>query len=195
MRRMHLSLLVAALVTASSAAVAIAGSSYGHGDDERGSASAHATLIDPEGNQVGQVAFKQLSANGPVAVKARADGLTPGFHGFHVHAVGKCEPPTFTSAGPHLGAPELVHDDHLGDLPVLLVREDGSAYGEAVTDRFTIADLRDADGSAVMIHANADNYANIPDRYRSSASDRPGPDAQTLEGGDSGGRIACGEVG
>jgi superoxide dismutase, Cu-Zn family len=55
------------------------------------------------------------------------------------------------------------------------------------TDRFSIADLRDADGSAVMVHSGADNFANIPARYG-------GPDQETLSTGDAGSRLACGVV-
>jgi len=57
------------------------------------------------------------------------------------------------------------------------------------TDRFGIDTLRDTDGSAVMIHAGADNHGNIPTRY---APD--GPDQVTRDTGDSGARIACGPV-
>jgi Cu-Zn family superoxide dismutase len=56
-----------------------------------------------------------------------------------------------------------------------------------------LPDLFDLDGSAVIVHADSDNYANIPDRYRSS-NGQPGPDAETLEAGDSGSRVACGVV-
>jgi Cu-Zn family superoxide dismutase len=121
-----------------------------------------------------------------VWVFARVEDLPAGFHGFHIHAVGMCQPP-FTSAGGHFNPAGTTHRDCAGDLPVLLVNEDGSGALAAVTDRFSVSDLRDADGSAVIVHELADNYANIPARYR-------GPDADTLATGDSGGRIACGVV-
>ena len=74
-------------------------------------------------------------------------------------------------------------------MPVLLVNADGTARASLRTDRFALADLLDADGSAIIIHAKADNYANIPtDRYD------PDPDEMTLATGDSGGRAACGVV-
>ena len=44
------------------------------------------------------------------------------------------------------------------------VTSDGHAYSSFVTDRFVLADLRDTDGSAVMVHASRDNFANIPER-------------------------------
>ena len=54
----------------------------------------------------------------------------------------------------------------------------------------TLAQIFDADGAAIIIHAGADNFANIPARY--SAGGVPGPDAATLATGDSGSRVACG---
>jgi Cu-Zn family superoxide dismutase len=128
------------------------------------------------------------------------DGLPPGFHGFHVHAIGVCEPdsanPTdpsmtgdFLSAGGHLGAGESDHGEHPGDLPTLYVGASGTGSLTVVLDALTFADLTDDDGSAVMVHEARDNYANIPERY---AAD--GPDEMTLNTGDAGGRIACGPV-
>jgi Cu/Zn superoxide dismutase len=78
---------------------------------------------------------------------------------------------------------------HEGDLPSLLVKRNGTATLRATTDRFTLGDLRDRDGSAVMVHAGADNYANIPPRYAPT-----GPDQETLDTGDSGDRVACGRI-
>jgi Cu-Zn family superoxide dismutase len=70
----------------------------------------------------------------------------------------------------------------------LYIQADGTGTLRFETDRFTVADLFDADGAAVMIHALPDNFANIPTRYV------PEPDAMTLNTGDAGGRVACGQV-
>lgn len=148
--------------------------------------SAEAKLHDTNGNQVGKARFTQ-EGNGNVAVHVHVHGLPPGFHGFHVHAVGECNAP-FTSAGGHLDLDGHTHRDHSGDLPVLLVKADGTAQAKFNTDRFAVADLFDGDGSALIVHANPDNYANIPDRYVAA------PDATTLATGDAGARIACGVV-
>lgn len=147
--------------------------------------SAEAKLYDTNGNQVGKARLTQ--EEGRVAVHVRVHDLPPGFHGFHVHAVGECNPP-FTSAGGHFDLNARTHRDHSGDLPVLLVNSDGTANAKVNTDRFVVADLFDADGSAMIIHASPDNYANIPNRYVAE------PDATTLATGDAGGRIACGVV-
>jgi Cu-Zn family superoxide dismutase len=74
-------------------------------------------------------------------------------------------------------------------MPGLLVSSGGRAEARFITDRFSLAQLRDADGSAAMVHGLPDNEANIPvDRYD------PDPDAMTLATGDAGPRIACGVV-
>lgn len=148
--------------------------------------SAQVKLYDRAGNQVGSVRFIQ-QGHGNVVIQANVHDLPPGFHGFHVHAVGECISP-FTSAGGHFDLGGHTHKNHSGDFPVLLVNADGTANAKFNTDRFTVADLFDGNGSALIIHANPDNYANIPTRYVAA------PDATTLATGDAGDRIACGVI-
>jgi Cu-Zn family superoxide dismutase len=168
------------------------------GAEQREADELSATLVDPAGTQVGMVIFEDETEGTEVSVDV--DGLPPGFHGFHVHAIGVCEPdsanPTdpsmtgdFLSAGGHIGAGESDHGEHPGDLPTLYVAASGTGSLTVVLDALTFADLTDDDGSAVMVHEARDNYANIPERY---AAD--GPDEMTLNTGDAGGRIACGPV-
>lgn len=83
------------------------------------------------------------------------------------------------------------HKDHNGDFPVLLANTNGTAKTEFVTDRFKIKDLFDADGSAVIVHANPDNYANIPVGYTPASADVTNTTQAT---GDAGARFACGVV-
>jgi Cu-Zn family superoxide dismutase len=128
--------------------------------------------------------------------------LTPGFHGFHIHSVGKCEansvaptggePGDFNSAGAHYQAPGHTGHPASGDLTSLEIRSDGSAKLVTTTDAFTAADLRGAEGSALIIHQDPDNFGNIPPRYTHDGV--PGPDEQTLATGDSGKRVACGVI-
>lgn len=157
-----------------------------------------ARLVDADGAEVGAVTLSEDDEGTQVSVEAA--GLPPGFHGFHVHAVGVCEPDSaspadpsmtgdFLSAGGHLGAAEADHGRHAGDLPVLYVGQSGTGELTAVTDALALADLTDDDGSAVMVHAGPDNYANVPERYAPA-----GPDEMTRGTGDAGGRIACGVV-
>jgi Cu-Zn family superoxide dismutase len=154
--------------------------------------AASARLTDAAGNHVGTVKFTP-GPGGGTAVRLSAEGLTTGFHGFHVHAVGQCVPP-FTSAAGHLNPTAAPHGDHAGDMPPLLVAQDGTAKAWFTTDRFTVPDLMDSDGSAVIVHAGPDNLANIPTRYHSHTYDVFGPDQDTLATGDAGGRVACGVV-
>ncbi len=166
------------------------------GTDRRhpGSSALQVELYGLDGSAVGWVTMREVRDK--LVVKGVARGLTPGFHGFHVHAVGVCDPaaPTgpFTTAGGHYAGALPNHGDHAGDLPSLLVMTDGTAYSSFATDRFDLDDLRDTDGSAVMVHAGRDNFANIPTRY--TAGGVAGPDATTLATGDAGGRVACGVI-
>jgi len=167
----------------------LAGGLLAQGGKPRSKSTERATLINEAGRALGKIQFDQDGGRGPTKVSVEARGLPPGFHGFHVHAVAKCEAPGFTSAGPHLNPAGAPHAGHAGDMPVLLVGRDGTATAFFTTDRLSLRHLRDADGSAVIVHALPDNYANIPtDRYE------PDPDAATLDTGDSGARIACAAV-
>ncbi len=158
-------------------------------------------LTGADGAQIGPVTLTEES--GAVKVTAELEGLEPGFHGFHIHETGACDPdavvegePTpFGSAEGHYTKGSEGHGEHSGDMPPLLVKEDGTVATTFTTDRYTLADIQDADGSAVMVHADPDNSANIPaDRYRSKGAGKV-PDQMTLDTGDSGDRVACGVVG
>lgn len=168
-------------------------------DAAAGDAAASATLMDPEGTEVGTATFTESAAG--FDVDAQVQGLDPGFYGFHIHGVGECEPDSaapddpegdtgpFLSAGGHLGGDEAEHPGHAGDLPSLLVTDAGEGRLAFTTDRITLEDLTDEDGAALMVHDGQDNYANIPERY---APD--GPDEDSLGTGDAGGRLACGVI-
>lgn len=67
--------------------------------------------------------------------------------------------------------------------------ESGRAAMSFETDRLTAENLRDDNGSALMIHSGPDNYANIPERYAPE-----GPDEDTRSTGDAGSRLACGVI-
>lgn len=183
-----------ALVGCAVAGVVLAGAALSQGllaqgADRYDKRVARATLVDAAGKRVGVVRFQRPGKGRALRVTVSARGLSPGFHGFHVHTVGKCEGPTFMTAGPHLNPTNAKHPGHSGDMPGLLVDGAGRAEARFTTDRFSLAQLRDADGSAAMVHGLPDNEANIPkDRYD------PDPDEMTLATGDAGPRIACGLV-
>lgn len=143
-------------------------------------------LHDRDGEEVGTA--KLIQEDDGVIIAVEAQNIEPGFHGFHIHETGLCEPP-FTSAGGHYNPERKDHPYHAGDLPSLLVNRDGGAYMVVMTDRFSLEDLLEGDGTALIIHEKPDNFANIPQRYVSE------PDEDTLATGDAGGRIACGVIG
>jgi Cu-Zn family superoxide dismutase len=150
--------------------------------------SASAILRTAAGASVGDVMFTQ--EGGRVMLDVTVSGLPAGFHGFHIHNVGQCNAPDFASAGSHFDMMAMDNAPmHAGDLPSLLVNQDGTASLDVATDRFSVEDLLDGAGTAVVVHADPDNFANIPSRYA------PVPDATTLATGDAGARIACGVIG
>jgi Cu-Zn family superoxide dismutase len=165
---------------------------YGSGDGT--SSSRNHVKVELRGANGASIGFVKLTKQGgKVIVRGEVSGLTPGFHGFHVHSVGQCVAP-FTSAGGHYNPGGTGHGSHAGDMPTLLVLDDGSAEAQFATDRFAINELFDADGSAIIVHAAPDNLANIPTRYQSTTEGVFGPDSATLATGDAGGRVACGVV-
>lgn len=189
--RMRTKVMAVALATSVALGGAFVASAHG------GKPEAKAVLLDATGANRGTVWLQE--EDGMVNVRAVVSGLTPGFHGFHIHAVGTCDPSIpagqtspFTSAGGHFNPSGATHASHAGDQPVLLVNADGTASSRFASDRYEVGDLFDADGSALIVHAFADNYANISTRY--SAAGVPGPDAATLATGDAGGRVLCGVI-
>jgi len=117
-----------------------------------------------------------------VVVTVSAKGLTPGLHGVHLHAVGKCEP-DFTAAGGHFDPgpesntdPDANHPYHMGDLPNLRVGQDGSGTLRARTTRVTLSEgplsVFDKDGTAIIIHGNEDKGITGPPKSGVSGGPR-----------------------
>ena len=168
-----------------------------------------ATLLDKDGVEVGHVVFKgkgQHVTRVSVHLHAGAAAFgTSDFHGFHVHTIGVCNPDpaatpapaapaVFGSAGGHWNPTGATHGSHTGDMPSVLMAATGKADAEFATDRFDVRELLDSNGSAVVLHAGRDNFANIPSVYSSGDPAVPGPNAATNGTGDAGGRYACGVV-
>lgn len=160
------------------AAACLAGFPAAAQDD---SPTASGTFIDAQGREIG-TAVLTGTPNG-VLIRVEAEGLPAGSHGFHIHQTGICEPPEFTSAGGHYNPTGESHGfftqgAHAGDLPNVTVAGDGTLAHEALAPGVTIAGenaLLDDDGSALVIHADPDDYRTDPS-------------------GESGGRIACAAV-
>lgn len=165
-----------------------------------------AEIKSPNGTQIAAATIDFSGGFATVTVQTTGPGaLTPGSHGMHIHAVGKCEansvaptggaPGDFLSAGGHFqGSGGSGHPSHAGDLSSLQVRADGTAMLVTTTSAFSKEDLLAEPGTVIIIHADPDNFANIPaDRYQQS-NGAPPPDATTLATGDSGKRVACGVI-
>ena len=133
-------------------------------------------LINASGQVIGTVTAAQTS--GGVTLAISASGVSHGLHGLHVHTVGRCDPPSFVSAGDHWNPTSNEHGfnnpkgPHAGDLPNVSASSTGVISETVVLAATSFAQLADADGSALVIHAQADDYVTDPS-------------------GNSGGRTAC----
>jgi Cu-Zn family superoxide dismutase len=143
---------------------------------------ASAVLKDPSGKEVGNATLV-ATPNGTL-ITLELTAVPPGAHAFHVHTTGKCEPPKFESAGGHFNPEETKHGllnpegPHAGDMPNIHVPEDGKLTIEVLNTLITLSQqsaLLDEDGSALVIHAEPDDYKSDP-------------------AGHAGDRIACGVV-
>jgi len=175
---MRVHTLAAALLIASPLALTAACAATGNAPQTQAErspvgAAGQAVLVNASGANIGRVDLRQ----GPTGLlmKIEASGLTPGWHGIHIHATGECAAP-FTSSGAHInhGEPKAPHgllnaagpDD--GDLPNVWAGEDGKVNAELFTTRARISSegpgqwLWDADGSAIIIHANPDDHSTQP---------------------------------
>lgn len=133
-------------------------------------------LVNSAGQSIGTVRAWQTA--GGVSFHLSAAGLPHGLHGLHVHSVGRCDGPDFASAGPHWNPAGKHHGlnnpagPHAGDLPNVEVAANGVLGATVTLPGATMAGLLDADGSALVLHAAADDNMTDPS-------------------GNSGARIAC----
>ena len=139
--------------------------------------SARAVLHDASGSEVGRARLQRAGKG--VRVTVEVTKLAAGTHGVHIHAVGKCDGSDFASAGSHWNPTSRQHGKdnpagmHKGDLPNVVVGSNGHGNLGFTVESATLADLLDADGAALVVHAAADDYRTDPS-------------------GNSGPRIACG---
>lgn len=170
-----------------------------------GSQELKAQLIAPNGTPVANATFDFAGGYATITVETVAGGiLAPGFHGLHIHSLGKCEansvaptggaPGDFLSAGGHYQTPGHTGHPASGDLTSLQVRSDGSAKLVTTTDAFTANDLLGGQKTAIIIHGNPDNFGNVPPEKYQQVNGTPGPDQTTLDTGDAGKRVACGVI-
>jgi superoxide dismutase, Cu-Zn family len=146
-------------------------------------ATAHADLADAKGAKVGTAVLSE--GGGGVHVVVKVQGLAPGKHGFHVHSVGKCDPPDFMTSGSHFNPTGRKHGlksadgAHLGDMPNLEVGADGKGEGHFTLKGVSLGEgpngLFGPASTAVVIHEKVDDETSDP-------------------GGNSGARVACGVI-
>ena len=144
---------------------------------------ARAEIKDASGKSVGTATFTEQKDG--VKLKLKVSGLTAGKHGFHIHETGTCTPPDFKSAGGHFNPFKKQHGmenpagKHAGDFPNLEVKEDGAAQITVIATGATLkkgpASLLKPGGTAIVIHADPDDYKTDP-------------------AGNAGARVACGVI-
>ena len=146
-------------------------------------AQAKAQLKNAQGQPVGTVTITEAPHG--VVLHATLTGLPAGTHAFHIHTTGACEAPAFTSAGGHFNPGGKQHGMsnamgmHAGDLPNIEVGADGKLTFDAFAHGVTLGTGADGlfktGGTAIVIHAAADDYKTDP-------------------AGNAGARIACGVI-
>ncbi len=172
------------MAVAGAAAAAFTNAYAGTDPEPAISAEARAAIVNNAGEEIGSLHLVQ----GPrgVLMTLSARDLPPGKHGMHFHAVGSCTPlESFADAGGHIMPKGLPHGflhpegPHAGNLPNLIVAEDGTVEVELYTNLLMLdrgdGAILDEDGSTLMIHTNEDDHVTQPI-------------------GGSGGRIACGVI-
>ncbi|HZS44332.1 MAG TPA: superoxide dismutase family protein [Blastocatellia bacterium] len=145
--------------------------------------TAKAELKDAQGNLVGTATFTEVPDG--VKISLDASNLTPGQHGIHIHSVGKCEGPSFATAGGHFNPDNKQHGSknpqgmHAGDIPNITVGADGKVKTELTVKNVNLGDGQNSllrqGGTSLVIHAQPD-------------------DEMTEPSGNSGARIACGVI-
>lgn len=132
---------------------------------------AAATFFSPQGQEIGSAVLTQTTSG--VLIEIDVSTVAEGLHGFHIHETGACDAADgFKSAGGHFEPARhqhgylAGHGTHAGDMPNQFVGADGKLQAHVLNPNVTLTDgpasLFDVDGSAIVIHADPDDYRSQP---------------------------------
>lgn len=128
-----------------------------------------------------------------LTIQGDPEKLKPGKHAVHIHEKGACDCEGFKCAGGHFDPgpggntdPDVNHPYHAGDLPNIVVDENGKGTLEAITTRVTLSDgpvsilgkESAPEGTSLMVHGKEDPY-------------KGGESGSGVSGGP---RLACGTI-
>ncbi|MET1248165.1 superoxide dismutase family protein [Sporolactobacillus sp. STCC-11] len=142
------------------------------------------SLINAKNEEMGTAVLTETPKG--VRIELEAEGLKPGIHAIHFHEYGSCTPPDFMSAGAHFNPGNKKHGlknpmgPHAGDMVNIFADSHGRVKTVLFNSMVTLQEgkpnsLRDADGSALIIHERGDDQTTDPS-------------------GNSGARILCGVI-